>query len=113
MHRFWLAAALLVLPLAGAQAQVIPAHCGGILEISGWQRISDNGQWAHSVDLRNISRRAVQVTVRWGGGAGAMNGQAFRMEPGGWVRQLFARTPHPFPDDMLRAGTQIVCRPAN
>lgn len=112
MHRFWLAAALLVLPLAGAQAQVIPINCRGILEISGWQSQSERGYWANSVDLRNISGQPVQVTVRYSD-PGAMNGSAFRMEPGGWVRQFFARTSSFMPESMLRPRTQVFCRAAN
>lgn len=112
MHRFWLAAALLVLPLAGAQAQVIPAHCQGTLEVSGWQSKSERGYWANSVDLRNISGQPVQVTVSYSG-PGAMNRPAFRMEPGGWARQWLARSSSFIPENMLRAATTVVCRAAN
>jgi hypothetical protein len=112
MHRFWLAAALLVLPLAGAQAQAIPPNCSGVLEVSGWQSKSERGYWASSVDLRNISGQPVQVTVSHSG-AGAMNRPAFRMEPGGWARQWLARTSSFVPESMLRAATVLVCGTAN
>jgi len=112
MHRFWLVAALLVLPLAGVRAQALPPNCSGVLEVAGWQSKSERGYWASSVDLRNISGQPVQVTVSYSG-TGAMNRPAFRMEPGGWARQWLARTSSFVPESMLRAATVVVCGTAN
>ncbi|MBS7788984.1 hypothetical protein KTR66_03200 [Roseococcus sp. SDR] len=108
MRKMILAAALLALPLAGAQAQAIPTNCSGVVEAVGWQSQSERGYWASSVDLRNVSGRAVQVTVQYNG-AGAFNQPAFRMEPGAWIRRWLARTSSGVPEATLRASTTLIC----
>lgn len=110
MGRISMAATLMALPLAvaQAQAQAIAPNCAGVLEVSGWQSKSERGYWASSVDLRNISGRPVQVTVQYNG-AGAMNQPAFRMEAGAWVRRWLARTSSGVPEPTLRASTTLIC----
>lgn len=108
MRKMMILAGLLALPLAGAKAQAIPPNCSGVLELSGWQSKSERGYWASSVDLRNISGQAVQVTVQFNG-QGAMNRPAFRMEAGAWHRNWLARTSRGLSESELRASTVTIC----